>query len=223
MGRATQVALVALVASEWLLGGSGGLMVNEFIPRGGIDEQPSEAWLAARRLCITGTDAPVLWGCGYDSYKTWLRKKTEWPSIPVPLNAAMRRGLELEPVLLDHFELLYVALERPAGLYVVGNIGASLDGISWKERIIVEAKTTVRVDDKKMARWSVQLQHQLYVMEQWDGTRRPFSGYLVIFCDDKYDVRKIPAFSDYALAQHLDKCDAALHDLGLVDLGVIGV
>ena len=105
-------------------------------------DQGSKEWLKWRKTVITATDCPAIMGSSpyQTAYKCWQRKLgliEEQAS-----NAAMERGKHLEPIARDKFMLETGILISPA---VVESeeysfLGASLDGITEDNKIIVEIK-----------------------------------------------------------------------------------
>lgn len=124
-------------------------------------------WLRWRK--IGSSDAPVIMGeSPYSTpYQLWERKVND---LPVESNAAMRRGKELEPIALSHFEeqmgVLLKSQEcitHPTRYWQT----ATLDGFDGK--ILVEIKCPSKEDHnlalkkKVPPKYYAQLQHQLEV------------------------------------------------------------
>lgn len=107
-------------------------------------ETDREAWLAARRTCITGRDMAAL--VGVDPYTTPLhvwRDKVHG-AVHLDDNAAMWRGRILEPAILAEYEReLGRALERPGFVRDARrpHLGGTPDGWDPLTRTVVEVKT----------------------------------------------------------------------------------
>lgn len=133
-------------------------------------EQGSEEWLEFRRTKRMASETPAVMGLSpYQRQSDIRRIKNGGGSGFV--NNAMRQGTQQEPIaraayIADHEPI------RPA-VFVDGEYGASLDGITMDQTLIWECK--VPVDGKQSERWNLaltgdltpydfaQVQHQLMV------------------------------------------------------------
>ncbi len=142
-------------------------------------EQGTQAWLDWRFEGLGASDAPALMGENpWKSRTKLMREKCERKRVK--LNAAMRRGMELEPVARERYENKFGIKMTPACLQSNEYhwMRASLDGISSCGNTIIEIKcgegaywvssATGKVPDYYMG----QLQHILAVtglkmMDYW--------------------------------------------------------
>ncbi len=134
-------------------------------------EQGSPEWKAMRRLHITATDAACI--LGLSPFKTAEELYYEkMDGIETPVNNAMRRGNELEPIARQ-------LLNEATGIEFTPTVGvhdtegwcmASLDGISPCGRYICEIKCPSTVDTHNLVLqgtikeyYRPQVQHALFV------------------------------------------------------------
>lgn len=131
-------------------------------------EQGTLEWLEYRQDKITATDAVVIMGASKwkTPYQLYLEKTS--PVEKKTCNFAMQRGLNLEPIARELFELKMNCCVSPA-VVVKDWAMASLDGISESGDIAVEIKCPGSKDHEKALGGKIpdhyypQLQHQLYV------------------------------------------------------------
>lgn len=183
--------------------------------------QGTEAWLAWRRdLKIGGSEASVIMGVNrYQTVHELFQRKLAM--IPeVDLNEAMARGHRLEPTARVEFEFETGISVQPA-CYVHSThdwMAASLDGISFDERVIVEIKCpglkthSEALGGKVPVIYYPQLQHQLAVTNAekgyyWSYTDIPDvkSVLLDVMPDEDYIARMMEReqlFMQYLTAAH---------------------
>ena len=143
--------------------------------------QGSPEWLALRKTKITSTDAGVI--MGVNPWKTPLQLYNEKISNdpPKPSNEAMRRGIELEPIARDLFNLK-TGLEMIPKVYVNDWTMASLDGASLIDDCILEIKCpgekdhTIALSGKIPEHYFPQLQHAMYVANARGAYYYSFDG-----------------------------------------------
>lgn len=135
-------------------------------------EQGSSAWLEWRRGGIGASDAPAI--MGENPWKTVANLLEEkYSGQPIPQNAAMKRGIELEPVARQRYEAQVGIRVAPACLQSVKHewLRASVDGLAAIESAVVEIKCGEGIYRKASATQSVpsyyygQLQHILAVTD----------------------------------------------------------
>jgi putative phage-type endonuclease len=134
-------------------------------------EQGSKEWLRWRKTVITATDCPAILGTSpwQTAYKCWQRKLDLVDAQPP--NAAMARGIKLEPEARAKFNDTYGFDMQPAVVESTEYtfLGSSLDGITPCGRFVVEIKCGGE-SLQEMARNGIipdyyldQIQHQLLV------------------------------------------------------------
>ncbi len=133
-------------------------------------EQGSPEWHALRKTKITATDAPVI--MGVSPWKTRIElyheKKSNQP--PMPPNARMKRGTDLEPIARDHFNKQSSFRMRPC-VVLRDWLMASLDGRDSLTGYILEVKCpgekdhAIAISGKVPDHYYPQLQHQIYVCD----------------------------------------------------------
>lgn len=136
-------------------------------------EQGSEAWHAWRRKTITATMASVIMGVS-----PWTTPRDLFLEIigltpPKEKNAAMERGLELEPVARDLFNDAYKVKTKPVVMISDEHkdVGASLDGWDEENKTLIEIKCPGVADHTKAILGQVpkhyypQLSHQMLVAD----------------------------------------------------------
>jgi len=131
--------------------------------------QGSPEWLEMRKSRIGASDAPII--LGVSPYKTALQLWEEKTGRrePPPLNSAMMRGHELEPMIREKYEKQIADLFLPSVMFHEKYpwMMASLDGINLGADTILEIKTCNRETFETAQSGSVvehhmiQLQHQL--------------------------------------------------------------
>lgn len=127
-------------------------------------------WLELRRTKITATDAAVIMGESKWKTKTQLyQEKINGVNREAP-NQRMQRGLDLEPVARDLFTIKTGVRVYPK-VVVKDWAMASLDGIDYGQKILVEIKCpgyadhAIAVTGKIPNHYYPQLQHQMYVCD----------------------------------------------------------
>jgi len=134
-------------------------------------EQGSQEWLAFRQDKITATDAVVIMG---DSkwktpYQLYIEKTSQVEEKT--RNEAMQRGLDLEPIARELFELKMNVEVFPQVVVKDDWAMASLDGLSPLGNLAVEIKCPgpkdheIALSGKVPSHYYPQLQHQLYVTD----------------------------------------------------------
>ncbi len=130
-------------------------------------EQGSQEWLDFRKDRIGASDAPVIMGASPWStpYKLW---QVKLGMTEVRQNDAMRRGLELEPMIRREYELMTGinvhpdVVVHPERDWMI----ASLDGINREKKVAVEIKNANEKDHQEAVEGRVpkkyypQIQHQ---------------------------------------------------------------
>ena len=131
--------------------------------------QGSAKWLALRKTKITATDSSVI--MGENPWKTPLQLYNEKLSDepPSPPNAAMQRGIDLEPVARSLFIVKTGIVVKPA-VVVEDWAMASLDGLSEDRASAVEIKCPSE-KNQGLALCGIvpdyyyaQLQHQMFIL-----------------------------------------------------------
>ena len=129
----------------------------------------SQEWLQFRRNLITATDAAII--LGLSPWKTPLQLYSDKINgTETPKNAAMQRGIDLEPEARKAFEELTGYFVNPEFRIhpVFSWMAASFDGIN-DEGVVVEIKCPGEKDHKLAllgevpAKYMPQLQHQMFV------------------------------------------------------------
>lgn len=144
-------------------------------------EQRSEEWLAFRKKHIMASDAPIILGVSkYKQPDQLLKEKLDKEIKERKITAAMRKGIEIEPKLLDLFNRSFSKHEgkekvfRPAVIEKLEASfprGASLDGVSEDFLDAVEIKVTNKINHEKAANKEIpeefipQLHHQMEVLD----------------------------------------------------------
>lgn len=131
-------------------------------------EQGCSAWHSLRKTKITGTDAPVIMRASHWKTRIQLyheKLSNDPPQLP---NERMQRGMDLEPIARDLFNLK-TGLQMKPGIMIKSWTMASLDGIDYEKGCIVEIKCPGEKDHSTALKGKVpdhyfpQLQHQMYV------------------------------------------------------------
>lgn len=133
-------------------------------------EQGTYEWLEMRKNYITATDAVVI--MGYSKWKTpyQLFMEKTGPVVDTPKNAAMKRGIFLEPIARELFEVK-INYKLTPKVVIKDWAMASLDGISDDGRVMVEIKCAgprdhaIALDGRVPEHYYPQLQHQMYVTD----------------------------------------------------------
>lgn len=142
--------------------------------------QGTPQWLALRKTKITATDSAVIMG------------KNPWKSVqqlydekmsdepPSPPNAAMQRGIELEPIARDLYEIKTGWNVQPK-VVIKDWAMASLDGIDEYGHIVEikcpgEKVHNMALKDKIPDYYYPQLQHQMFVCDAKEMNYFSFDG-----------------------------------------------
>ena len=131
--------------------------------------QGSQEWLDFRRTKRMASETAAIMGLSpWQKPKHILEAKR---GKDAKSNPAMRRGQELEPKARAAYEEV-VGILRPA-VFVDGDYGASLDGITFDEDLVVEIKCPYKgkqselwaeaMDGRIPNHYAVQMQHQMMV------------------------------------------------------------
>lgn len=133
--------------------------------------QGSEAWHEFRRCHIGSSDAPILMGVSpYKTIEKLLKEKITGQSQQVE-HAGMRRGKELEPIVLAMLNAKLSCDMEPAVFEHDEHnyLSASLDGYDPVSKVICEIKCPNAIDHKQAvcgkvpAKYMAQLQHAMLV------------------------------------------------------------
>lgn len=158
-------------------------------------QQGTLEWLQMRQNHITATDASVI--LGVNPWKTPLQLYKEKTSPPImkPLNSAMQRGVDLEPVARELFCLKTGQKFQPR-VIVNDWAMASLDGLNDDGTVAVEIKCpgekdhALAMSGKIPEYYYPQLQHQMYVTALNSVFYFSFDGIdgiaVQVFRDDEY-------------------------------------
>lgn len=158
-------------------------------------EQGSPEWHALRKTKITATDANVIMGCSpwKDVKQLYNEKKSE--ETNEYRNERMQRGIDLEPIARDLFNLQTGKKMKPAVL-VKDWAMASLDGYDKETGDILEIKCPGEKDHytalcgKVPSHYYAQIQHQIYVAGTKIAYYYSFDGIegfpVIVYRDDKY-------------------------------------
>lgn len=157
-------------------------------------DQGSVNWKALRKTKITSTDSSVIMHA--NPYKTLLQLYLEKTSdYEQPVNAAMQRGKDLEPIARDLLKVT-TGIEFEVKTFVKNWQMASLDGISPDGKLICEikcpgAKTHAIAKDKRIPDiYYPQIQHQMHVCDAEKCMYVSFDGVeiYIVECerDDEY-------------------------------------
>ncbi len=148
--------------------------------------QGTDAWRALRRRLRMASETPAVLGLSAFS-NALANLRNEKRGQRVFVNAAMRKGTEQEPFARAAYAASHGAAD--AAMYVDGDYGCSLDGLSADGRTVLEIKTPYR--GRAHERWRLaiagrtlrsdyaQIQHQLMVCRAarahlfvWDAEMR---------------------------------------------------
>jgi putative phage-type endonuclease len=126
--------------------------------------QGSPEWLEARKNFRNASETPDVMGCGFNTPNKLKRIKAGLETVFV--NSAMKRGNDLEDQVREWAENELNQMFSPQ-VWENGKFRASLDGISFDQKVIVEIKVSdytfesVKNDEIPRNYW-LQIQHQLY-------------------------------------------------------------
>jgi len=144
-------------------------------------EQGTPEWLALRKTKITATDAAVILGASHWKTRFQLYNEKISEENNTFKNDAMQRGLDLEPIARDLFEIK-TGLKVSPKVVINDWAMASLDGISDCGNHIVEIKCPGSKDHaiallgKVPDHYYPQLQHQMYVCDVESAYYFSFDG-----------------------------------------------
>jgi|SRR5271166_771846 len=130
--------------------------------------QGSDEWLALRKTKVTATDANSIMGANPWKTKLQLYYEKLSDEPPMPPNERMQRGIDLEPIARDLFNMKTRLTMKPVVL-VKDWVMASLDGMNEVGTKIIEIKCPGEKDHATALSGRVpdhyypQLQHQIYV------------------------------------------------------------
>lgn len=132
--------------------------------------QGSDEWIALRKTKVTATDAPVIMGVSHwkNRFQLYNEKISDLPFSPP--NERMQRGIELEPLARDLFNMQHNVDCQPKVVVKEWTM-ASLDGIDSTGKIAVEIKCPgekdheIAVNGRIPDHYYPQLQHQMYVCD----------------------------------------------------------
>lgn len=133
-------------------------------------EQGSPAWLALRKTKITATDSCIIMGASHWKTKTQLYYEKLSDETHTYTNERMQRGLDLEPMARDLFNLK-VGFDMKPAVIVKDWLMASLDGKDEDSGSILEIKCpgehdhAIALAGKTPEHYYPQLQHQMYVAD----------------------------------------------------------
>lgn len=132
-------------------------------------EQGTPEWLALRKTKITATDAPVIMGVNpWKNKQDLYNEKISDDVKPLYINERMQRGIDLEPIARDLFNLENDYDMKPC-VAVKDWMMASLDGRDEVSGCILEIKCpgekdhAIAVSGRVPDHYYPQLQHQMYV------------------------------------------------------------
>ncbi len=131
-------------------------------------EQGSAKWHALRKTKITATDAASIMGVSPWKTRYQLYHEKISQEYNTFVNDKMKRGIDLEPIARDLFNIQSGFLLIP-GIVVDGWAMASLDGISEDGKTVLEIKCPGEKDHALALQGKIpdyyypQLQHQMYV------------------------------------------------------------
>jgi len=130
--------------------------------------QGSPEWLALRKTKITATDANIVMGASHWKTRIQLYHEKLSDEPPMRPNERMQRGVDLEPIARDLFNVKTGYKMKPA-VVVKDWLMASLDGLDDSSGAILEVKCPGDKDHSTAKQGKVpshyypQLQHQMYV------------------------------------------------------------
>jgi putative phage-type endonuclease len=134
-------------------------------------QQGSQEWLEWRKTRITASDVPIIMGESPWASPFMLWEQKLGLRAPQETNSSMQRGKDLEPIILAQCEELFNCKFKPTVMECTSYewMGASLDGISDDESILLEIKAPNREDHESARKGIVpqkyvgQLNHILFV------------------------------------------------------------
>jgi len=137
-------------------------MIKQVI--GDLAEQGSTRWLEERKKFYNASETADVMGCGFNTPNKLKRIKAGLETVFV--NKAMKQGNDLEPKVREWAENELDSMFSPQ-VWENGKFRASLDGLSFDQKTIIEIKvsdyTFQKVWDNEIPEnYMFQIQHQLY-------------------------------------------------------------
>lgn len=131
---------------------------------GDLAEQGSSQWLEERKKFYNASETADVLGCGFNTPNKLKRIKAGLETVFV--NKAMKQGNDLEPQVREWAEKELEMMFSPQ-VWENGKFRASLDGLSFDQKTIIEIKvsdgTFQKVWDKEIPKnYMLQIQHQMY-------------------------------------------------------------
>ena len=159
--------------------------------KGDLAEQGSEQWLEERKKFFNASETPDVMGCGFNTPNKLKRLKAGLEKVFV--NSAMKQGNDLEPMVREWAEN-ELGIMFSAQVWENGKFRASLDGLSFDQKTIIEIKVSDKTfqsvwDDEIPRNYWLQIQHQLYCSPAEEA-------YLVVYSptNDEYIISKKISF-----------------------------
>lgn len=154
--------------------------------------QGTEEWLRLRKTKITATDVAVILGLNpyKSSQQLYHEKRSE--SIENKRNAAMQRGIDLEPIARELYEIT-VGVKVYPKVIIKDWAMASLDGMSEDGKKIVEIKCPGEKDHNLAKSGKIpeiyypQCQFQMYCCDLLEEDYFSFGGFDGILIPVKFD------------------------------------
>lgn len=171
--------------------------------------QGTSEWLALRKTKITATDAAVIMGANHWKTKIQLYHEKVGNDVkPLYINERMQRGIDLEPVARNLFNLQTGWNMQPT--VVINDWAmASLDGQDQDTGTILEIKCPGEKDHAEAlsgrvpAHYYPQLQHQMWVSGTFIGYYFSFDGIdgvtVKVLRDEEYIQNMIPKLYEFYL------------------------
>ncbi len=172
-------------------------------------EQGTPEWLEFRKNKIGASDAASILGVGFHSpYKLW---QVKLGMCEIKQTPAMARGLDLEPMIRQEYELQVGVNVEPEVIVhpTIPWMMASLDGHNAEKKVAVELKTANKPDHERAKKGIVpdkyypQLQHQMACLGY--NSIHYFSYY------DKNDTALIEVKRDDEYLENLYKMEEAFY------------
>lgn len=129
-----------------------------------VASQGSPEWLEARKNFRNASETPDVMGVGFNTPAKLKRIKAGVETVFV--NSAMKRGNDLEPQVREWAENHFSTMFSPQ-VWENGKFRASLDGLSFDQKMLVEIKVSDYTYDKiengdMPENYFYQVQHQMY-------------------------------------------------------------
>jgi len=162
--------------------------------------QGTDEWLALRKTKITATDASVIMGVSPWKTKIQLYNEKISQNDNTFVNESMQRGLDLEPIARDLFNI-QTGIKMNPTVVIKDWAMASLDGISSCGQFIVEIKCpghkdhAISLEGKIPDQYYPQIQHQMYVTDLQFAYYYSFDGIegviVIVKRDDEYIAKMV--------------------------------